>query len=224
MRLASEYLKWKYRDVKPEEKPEYTKKERAVNWWRYHRKALLVAAALLIALVDISHSVLGIGAVKPDLQAACVGAAPLTDETIRAVEAALTALMADGSGDGRVVVRLHVCADMSASPDGDQPQYAQAARVKLMADLEACESYLFILDDPETFHANYQILAAADGSLAEGRTEPFWLPVEACPALQGIEGLSGLSLARRGFWGERTCKYKDQCDALWAKLTEEADP
>ena len=51
-------------------------------------------------------------------------------------------------------------------PDSDQPGYAYAASVRLMADLEACESYYFFCDDPETLHENYDILANADGKIA----------------------------------------------------------
>ena len=47
--MASEYLKWKYRDVQPDAPVQHTKKELAANWWRYHWKALLLGAALLSA-------------------------------------------------------------------------------------------------------------------------------------------------------------------------------
>ena len=34
--MASEYLKWKYRDVKPDEpSPELTGKEKLANWFHY---------------------------------------------------------------------------------------------------------------------------------------------------------------------------------------------
>ena len=48
--MASEYLKWKYRDVKPDAPAQYTKRQRAANWWHYHRWWLLAGAALLVAL------------------------------------------------------------------------------------------------------------------------------------------------------------------------------
>ena len=38
-----------------------------------------------------------------------------------------------------------------------------------------------------------------------------WFPVE-----------NGLYLARRTFWEDRTPKYMADCDALWARLLEEA--
>ena len=35
--------------------------------------------------------------------------------------------------------------------------------------------------------------------------------------------LSSLSVARRGFWTERTCSYPEACDALWDAITRGSD-
>ena len=219
--MASEYLKWKYRDVKPDEPVERTKKQKAANWWHYHKWWLLAGAALLIAGGDILLNVLGVGAVKPDYQMACVVSSPLSDEALAALENRLAALGEDCNGDGRVVVQVHPYVDMADSPDGDQPGYAYAASVKLMADLEACESYFFICDDPETLHGAYEVLARRDGEIAEPDDA-----LEYYPALEVLAAdhpeLSGLYLARRGFWQDRVCKYREACDALWDKLIEGA--
>ena len=224
--MASEYLKWKYRDVKPDEPDSYTKKERAANWWQYHKWWLLGGALALVALLDIGWHALGFGKVVPDYQLAYVASSPLEESTLSALEQALAALGEDCNGDGRVVFRVNPYVDMAASPDGDQPQYAYAASVKLMADLESCESYFFICDDPETFHSNYQALAAADGSLAENGSEPQFFRWADCPALAALDvdqqALSGLYIARRGFWQDRICANKAQCDALFGALTEGA--
>lgn len=34
--MASEYLKWKYRDVKPDQTVELTPRQKRANWWYYH--------------------------------------------------------------------------------------------------------------------------------------------------------------------------------------------
>lgn len=219
--MASEYLKWKYRDVKPDAPVSLTKGQRAANWWHYHKGWLLAGALLIAALADIGVSALGLGAVRPDYQLAYVAAAPLDDATLTALEAALAALGEDCDGDGRVLVQAHPYVSMTAAQDSDAARYAAAAKVRLMADMEGCESYFFICDDHETLHENYGILADVDGKLAEGQTEPFFIPCKDCPALAELD-LSGLYIARRGFWQERTCKYKEQCDALWGRLTEGA--
>lgn len=217
--MASEYLKWKYRDVKPDEPAERTRKQKAANWWHYHKWWLLLGAALLIAGGDILLHALGVGVVKPDYQLACVVSSPLSDDALAQLENRLTALGEDCNGDGRVVVQVNPYVDMADSPDGDQPGYAYAASVKLMADLEACESYFFVCDDPEALHANYDILASAGGEIAGPSDAVDCRPVEDILAADHPQ-LEGLVLARRGFWQDRVCEHKEQCDALWAKLTE----
>ena len=77
--------------------------------------------------------------------------------------------------------------------------YTAAANVKLLADLDARESYFFLLENPEKFQADYGIL------------QEDWFPVE-----------NGLYLARRGFWEDRTAEHMEECDVLWERLVEEA--
>ncbi len=225
--MASEYLKWKYRDIKPDQPVEHTKKQKAANWWHYHKWWLLAGAVLVVALVDIGLNALGIGKVAPDYQLAYVASAPLSDETAVALEEALSSLGEDCNGDGRVVFKINLYVDMADSPDGDQPGYAYAASVKLMADLEVCESYFFICDDPETLHENFDILANAGGDIAGADESVAAYPLSICPALQDLAAqypeLEDLSLCRRGFWQDRVCGYRDECDVLWNRLTEEAE-
>lgn len=225
--MASEYLKWKYLDVKPDAPIERTKKQKAQNWWDYHKWPLLIGAVLLIAAGDILWHALGIGAVKPDYQFAYVASAPLSDGTLSQLESALSALGEDCNGDGKTVVQIHAYVDMAVSQDSDAAQYAAASKVKLMADMEACESYFFICDDPETLHENFQILARPDGTLANNPEEALWHRWTDCPALASLdvnqEELTDLYLARRGFWGDRVCANVEQCDALWEALTEGAE-
>ena len=39
---------------------------------------------------------------------------------------------------------------------------------------------------------------------------------------EAVRLVSGLYLARRGFWTEKTAAYPEGCAALWEKLTEGA--
>lgn len=190
--MASEYLKWKYRDVEPEKPIELTKKQRRRNWWHYHKWHVLIAAALVLVGADWAWNALT--RVRPDYQVAYVGSSPLDQEDAAAWEARLAALGADCDGDGRVAVRINQY--LSAQEDA---MYAAAANVKLLADLDARESYFFLLEDPEKFQADYEIL------------QEDWFPVE-----------NGLYLARRAFWEDRTAEYMEECGALWARLAEEA--
>ena len=123
-----------------------------------------------------------------------MGSAPLSQEGAAAWEARLAALGADCDGAGKVVVQVNQY--LSAREDA---MYAAAANVKLLADLDSRESYFFLLEDPEKFQADYEIL------------QEDWFPVE-----------GSLYLARRAFWEDRTAAYMDECDALWARLLKEA--
>lgn len=193
--MASEYLKWKYRDVQPDAPVERTKKQRRRNWWHYHKWHVGIGViAVLIAGNLVWHAATQ---VHPDYQIAYVGAYPLPEEEAAAWESRLSALGADCSGDGKVVVRLN---QYPSGGSGDDLMYAAASNVKLVADLDSCESYFFLLEDPEGFQTDYEILQAD------------WFPVE-----------NGLFLARREFWEDRTVQYRDECDALWTMLSKEAD-
>ena len=192
--MASEYLKWKYRDVQPDVPVELTKKQRRRNWWHYHKwhvglGVLAVAIAGNLAWHTLTQ-------VHPDCQIAYVGTYPLSEEEAAAWEDRLSALGSDCNGDGKVVVRLN---QYPTGGSGGDLMYAAASNVKLMADLDACESYFFLLEDPEGFQADYEVLQGD------------WFPVE-----------NGLFLARRAFWEDRTARYMDECGALWTALREEA--
>ena len=236
--MASEYLKKKYKDVKPDIKRELTPAEKRKNWWDYHKWHVVTGVVLLLILGSIVWNALH--QIKPDYQIAYVGEYALPDDTAAALESGLAALGEDLNGDGRVVVQMV----QYASSGGTDPQSVMAAEMKVMADLTACESYFFLLEDPEKFQMNYGILRKFDGSLpaetdASGKGE--YLAWTQCPALARMElgeysyslmgetvsGSSGelvskLYIARRGFWGDKTAPYPEGCAALWKKITEGA--
>lgn len=232
--MASEYLKWKYRDVQPDAPLELTPRERRANWWHYHKWHVGIVLVLLLVLGDLGFHAWNTKRNAPDYQAAYVAENPLPEEAAAALEQALS----DLTGGGTVKVNQYL-----TGQTGDAAMYASAASVQLMADLESCESFLFLLDEPETFQTNYQVLRNLDGSLPEGGGKgEFCLRWADCPALtalplgtysetvlgQEITGdsqalFSGLYVARRGFWGKKTCKNPEGCDQLWDVLTEGAE-
>ena len=245
--MASEYLKWKYRDVKPDEPIRLTRKEKALNWWHYHKWYVLLGSLLLGIVGSLVKSALHIGEIRPDYQFAYVGSDPLPADTVAALESALAEYGEDCNGDGSVIVRLNQYTGTGnlQTDNSDTAYYAYASNVTLMADLEDCESYFFILQKYETFQANYAILRHLDGTMPEdglARDErPIALQWSDCPVLAGLELgaysesvgdqeisgdsqelLSGLYFARRGFWTDKTADNAEGCDALWDELTRGA--
>ena len=237
--MASEYLKWKYQDVKPDAPVEHTREEERRNWWYYHKWHVLIAIAIAAICFSIIWSALGIGQVKPDYQFAYVGTDYLPESTVSALESALAALGTDQNGDGVVTVSVHQYPCYSSDP-----QLTMASQARLMADLSECSSCFFLLDDPDRFQDDFHILSHLDGSLPAGderSAEGTCLPWSQCPVLAGMDLgeysldlpggtvtgdsaglLSRLSLARRGFWTKQTVQYPEACEALWAVLTQGA--
>ena len=190
--MASEYLKWKYRDVRPEKPLELTKKQRRQNWWHYHKWHVLIGVAVVLIGADWGWNILT--RVTPDYQIAYVGSVPLSEGDGASWETRLAALGTDCNGDGTVVVQLNQYLSFY-----EDAMYTAAANVKLLADLDGRESYFFLLENPEKFQADYEVL------------EEDWFPVA-----------DGLYLARRAFWEDRTAEHMEECGVLWARLLEEA--
>ena len=109
-------------------------------------------------------------------------------------EEKLAAFGTDCNGDGKVVVQLK-----QYLASYEDAMYNAAANVRLLADLDGRESYFFLLEDPEKFQADYEVL------------EEDWFPVA-----------GGLYLARRAVWGDRTAEHMEEYGVLWARLLEEA--
>lgn len=240
--MASEYLKWKYRNVEKETERELTPAEKRRNWWDYHKWHVVIGVIILILLLDLLKGVLRIGEIQPDVQVAYVGEERLPDDTVAALESYLASLTTDGNGDGRVAVRVNQYSTFQG--ETLDPNFAAAEQVKIMGDLEMRESFLFLLEDPESFQRSYEILCRYDGTLFdEGETDwdGCWFAWSDCPALadaelgeyttivitQPVTGsnqerLSGLYLARRGFWNEDTAKNPESCELLWQTLLDSA--
>ena len=91
--MASEYWKWKFKDVQPEEKRELTPEEKLRNWWYYHKWHIAAGAVLIAVPCSIAWNALH--QIKPDYQIAYVGENALPGDTVTALETELAALGED---------------------------------------------------------------------------------------------------------------------------------
>lgn len=188
-------------------------------------------------------NVLGIGQVKPDYQVAYVGSRKLPEACITALESGLASLAEDVNGDGTVTVAVtqHVTAN---DANLENMIYGYAAEVTVLADITEGESYFFLLEDPEGFQLDFQILAHLDGSIpADDDYEAMdkVYPWKSCPALAGLDLgtyednyldeteigacqdlLSELYLGRRYFLDADMDENPEANDALWQILTKGA--
>ncbi|MCD7758062.1 MAG: hypothetical protein LUH45_07815, partial [Clostridiales bacterium] len=210
-------------------------------------KWIVVGGVVVVGItLSLILNAFGVGVVKPDYQIAYVGSSDLPDDTVEALTAALEAVGEDLNGDGKVVVTLNQYCGSADEDDDTAAMKLYAAEVELIADINDCESYFFLLEDPETFQTNYQVLAEADGSSPE-ETDVDWEDKvylwSDCPVLDSLELggytesvlgepltgesrdlLENLYFGRRCFYEENsnTVDNQEGCEALWELLIEGA--
>ncbi len=228
--MASEYLKKKYRDVKPDAPPPpLTWKERLANWFYYNKLWIVVWAVILSVVGSMVRNALGIGRVKPDYIFAYIGGDELPEACAEDLQRELAALGRDVNGDGRVAVELRQYATGRSGDAETAMYYNYAADVVLVADITAAESYFFIVEDPAAVQLAYQIFAQADGTPPaddDFAADDKVFPWSGCPVLAGLavdqEPLKGLSIGRRCFYDEEQAREQGENDALWRVITEGA--
>lgn len=134
----------------------------------------------LIILVALTLVLTGIGITgtrqEPDLQVAVVHRDALPDNVSAALEQSLGKLVGDRNGDGAIKVLINdypVVFDGSAQDMNTQT----AGMTRLVTDLSAKDSSVFLLEDPEAFLENY-------GDLMNISSQQLW---GANPALSALD-------------------------------------
>ena len=133
----------------PESKKEYTKQEKAANWWHYHKLYVGIAVIAVVLVVWMVHDV--VTRVRPDYRVGYVGSSNLPTDTVTALENTLAAYCDDRNGDGKVVVEL-VQYNLDFDPESENTDaYTQMADVtRLSADLSSEDGpYIFIMQDTD---------------------------------------------------------------------------
>ena len=121
-------------DHTPKPPKEYTKKEKAQNWWHYHKFIVLgVVVAILVVAWFIKDTVFQ---TRPDVQIGYIGQYDLPADTVTALQDALTPYCTDLNGDGKVVVQVNsYTVDFNAENDNTDAYNQMAGVTRLSADL-----------------------------------------------------------------------------------------
>lgn len=186
----------------PEPPREYTKKEKAANWWHYHWMAVVVAVLVVVFGVWIIKDT--VFQTRPDVQVAYVGTSDLPTDTVTALQDALTPFCSDLNGDGKVVVQVDsYTVDFDAANENTDAYYQMAGVTRLSAELSSGgKTYIFLLEDPEGFETQTGALQYLDGTVPDDpeTTDADWREMvyrwTDCPVLTGLDlgGYEGLTL------------------------------
>lgn len=226
--------------------PEYTKKQKAANWWHYHWGYVAVGAVAVCLVGAIVKDT--VFQIQPDYQVAYVGRSELPVDTAAALQEALQQYGVDLNGDGRVVVQLNQYT-VEWQADGGDAYNQMAGVTRLSADLGSGKgSYIFLLEDPQSFQQQTGALQYLDGTVGDpdapaGDWQNMVYRWRDCPVLAGLDlgeyvgltllddqtgssqdVLADLYVARRGVWDEKQAKDFVGCADLWTALTAGAAP
>lgn len=210
------------------------------NWWYYYKWYVICGILLFCIAGQLIGNALGILKKYPDYQIAYIGKTKLPSDTITALEQAFSSISSDFNGDGTVMVQINQYISGNQSSDIDTLYYEYGSDITLIGDINDCESYFFLMEDPESFQKKYQILASFDGSCPnemDTSVEDKVIAWTDSPVLstmelgsysttilgQNITGdnqdiLSTLFLGRRCFYTEQVTKHLEQCSELWDSL------
>lgn len=219
--------------------------EKRRNWWHYYKWYVICGVVLFGIACDLIGNALGLWHPSPDIQIAYVGETPLPQDTVAALEAAFASIGGDFNGDGKVTVKINQYASNSQNTDPEAVYYGTASEITLIGDISDCESYFFLMDDPERFQCEQQLLACPDGSCpdkADHSTDDKVLLWSDCPVLSGLELgsysinilgenitgsnqelLSELYIGRRCFYTDVVTDNVEQCSVLWDTLVDRQD-
>ena len=227
----------------PEPPREYTKKEKAANWWHYHWMAVVVAVLVVVFGVWIIKDT--VFQTRPDVQVAYVGTSDLPTDTVTALQDALTPFCSDLNGDGKVVVQVDsYTVDFDAANENTDAYYQMAGVTRLSAELSSGgKTYIFLLEDPEGFEAQTGALQYLDGTVPDDpeTTDADWREMvyrwTDCPVLTGLdlgdyasdavqsesgssqELMSRYYIGIRGAWNKDSTDLLEGGEELWNKLT-----
>lgn len=216
------------------------KRKKWKNWWYYYKWYVICGILLVGIVINVVGSSLGLWTKSPDFQVAYIGKTALPQDTVSALEQAFASIASDFNGDGEIIMQINQYINGFRSTDPDMVSYAHASEITLIGDISDCDSYFFLMDDPDGFQRDFQLLASPDGSCPDDTDYSIKdkvIPWASCPLLSemdlgsysaslpgGIlsgsnqELLSGLSVGRRCFFADKQTDNMESCNELWDRL------
>lgn len=180
------------------------------NWLYYNWYKTLGIIVLIFVLAQIAISLFHIGETMPDVRVAYIGNKLIDVDLEQSLEQYFEAFADDYNGDGVISVAItdysFYKSEMGNTEEMDE--YFQDA--KILADVMECDSYFFVLEDPDTFQTKYGILTK------KGSDE--MLPSDSDLSDALIPYNDKLFIGARGFGPDKTCKYYDGCLAMWSRM------
>lgn len=143
-----------------------TKYRSISHWFSYNWGWVLGGVLLLLFL--LYTNVLRPSDPKADYIIGWVGASSLSDAELEAISQAVARAGADQNGDGQITTSVRqYLVDFTMSPDHFRYQENYANAMKLIAQIQAKECLLYLLEDPELFQYSTGVLCYLDGSIPE---------------------------------------------------------
>lgn len=221
----------------------YTARERLQNWLHYH--IWWVVAVLFLVVVFSSMIMTRVEEKKQrcDYCVAYVATRELPGECLESLKTRIAALGTDVDGDGAVTVKINQYIPGDTSTVSENASYGRAAEAAILTDISEMESYIFLVEYPEDFQLDFQLMAHLDGSPSTEDDFGVWDKVYAwtdCPVLAGLDLgtcddgtgkqvacqslMETLYVGRRCFIQPDAKANSPENRALWAALTEGATP
>lgn len=222
---------------------EYTTKDKLINWLRYHIWYLVAVGMLLVIGASMVSTKMEQSQQACDYCIAYIGTFELPAGCVSALETEIAALGVDADGDGEITVRINQYIVSDTDGQVGEVAYGRVAEIALLADIDEGESYFFLVEYPEEFQQDFQLMAHMDGSPSADEDFGVWdkvyrwgdCPVPASMAL-GASGdaageqvdhqqlLADLYLGRRCFVNKRMGINSQENADLWNILTAGAVP
>ena len=177
------------------------------HWFSYHWGWFVLAGVLaLLALYFYTGRTVE---ADPDYRISWVGSTELSETEQDAVCSVMSSLGSDQNGDGEVTVDLvQYIIDFQPDEDTADTALSYSALMKLMADLELKDCYLFLIEDPEAFQRSTGVLQYLDGSIP-GEEEDYeaahWEEMCVAWTCEGLEH-TPTYLARRAFFNDESAE------------------